>query len=41
MHIICPNPNCGHRGEATKRARGSMAAGCHGGYKLTRIARGG
>ncbi len=28
MYIICPNPNCGYRGEATRKARGSMAAGC-------------
>jgi hypothetical protein len=26
--IICPNPNCGYRGDAREKARGSMAVGC-------------
>ncbi len=28
MYIICPNQNCGYKGEARKQARGSIAAGC-------------
>ena len=28
MQIICPNPNCGYRGEARREKRGSTALGC-------------
>jgi len=27
-HIICPNPNCGYKGPAEKKARGSLGVGC-------------
>jgi len=28
MRIICPNPNCGYKGNAKRRARGSFLIGC-------------
>ena len=27
MSIICPNPNCGYRGRARRKARGSVLVG--------------
>jgi hypothetical protein len=28
VYIICPNQNCGYRGEAARKSRGSTALGC-------------